>query len=182
MPEEIEKHEEIEEIEATEEAEAQEAGTNNVPTPEELDVIKAQLQEEQGARAALEGALAEKDGQIADLTARLTEAQETAAQFAAQLTAADEAHADAISHYRNVQQALNPLIPQGLIRGETVKDVDDSVGEALAIAEAVRESLAAEAQNNRVPAGAPTRTVNLEGLTPDELIRLGISQSQGGTS
>lgn len=163
MPEELENNEETPET----------PGTNNVPTEDELEVIKAELEAERTA-------LAEKDTRIAELEAQLNEVTTAREAFAAQLYEASDAHTQAVARYLEAVKAANPAIPQDVITGDTIDAIDASLGKALTIAEAVKANLAAEAQNTRVPAGAPTRAVNLEGLTADELIRLGISQ--GGNS
>ena len=79
-------------------------------------------------------------------------------------------------------KALNPAVPEGIIAGETIEEIDASVGKGKAIVEAVRQAMEAEAKGTRVPAGAPTRgAINLEGMSPREKIALGIQQ-KGGTS
>jgi len=64
MPEEIEETQELQET------------SNEVSTPEELEAITAQLEEEKKAGAAAEAALAEKDARIAELEASLSEARQ----------------------------------------------------------------------------------------------------------
>lgn len=164
-------------------------GANNVPTPDELTALKAQLEEEQTVAAEVRAQLTARDERIAALEGQLSEVQEAASEgraqaqeLAAQLERANETHAEAINHYLNAQRALNPVLPEGVIRGNTIKEVDDSVSEALSIALAVKEKVEAEAKNARVPAGAPTRAVDMDALTPGEKIKVGLSHEKGGTS
>ena len=112
------------------------------------------------------------------LEASLAQAQ----GIATEVDSLRQGRTEAVSHYLNAQRALNPHLPEGVIRGESIKDIDDSVSEAVSIAQAVRATIEAEVKNARVPAGAPTRTMDMEALSPAEKIRVGLSQEKGGTS
>ena len=87
-----------------------------------------------------------------------------------------------MAKYLGAVRAANAAIPADVITGETIEAIDASLGQAVAIADAVRATLAGEAKNVRVPAGAPTRVVNLEGLTSSEKISLGLQQQKGGAT
>jgi len=162
---------------------------NTQGTPETLEAIKAELEEEKKAKAAAEATLAEKDARIAELQASLSEAltlSETKGKelesTTAELSQLKESNAQAIAKYLDAVRAANPTIPQDIITGETIEDIDASVAKAQAIANAVKQSLEAEAKEARVPAGAPARgEIPLEGLSPREKIAAGIQQ-KGGTS
>ena len=56
-----------EENEETKEAQETQENPNEVSTPENLEAIKAQLEEEKKAKAVAEASLAEKDARIAEL-------------------------------------------------------------------------------------------------------------------
>ena len=157
--------------------------SNNAPTPDELAALKAQLEEEQAVLADARAQLTARDDRIAALEGELNQEKTQREQTMAELQDSKEAHAQAVSHYLNAQRVLNRgTLPEAIIRGETIRDIDDSVSEALAIAEAVKTTLAAEAKNARVPAGAPTRAIDMDALTPEEKIKVGLSQEKGGTS
>jgi len=168
--------------------ETQETG-NTAPAPEDLEAIRLQLQEEQEAKAAAQAALAEKDALVAELEASLSEVLTLSETKGKELEAAAAEHArvreardQAVAKYLTMAKALNPAVPEGIIAGETIEEIDASVGKGKAIVEAVRQAMEAEAKGTRVPAGAPTRgAINLEGLSPREKIALGIQQ-KGGTS
>lgn len=170
------------------------ATPNGASAPEDIQAIKAQLEEEKKARAALEKAAAERDARLAQLQAEgealraersnlqtaLSEAKqgsETLKQVQGELTTTKAARDQAVAKYLTTARALNPTIPTDLIAGATIEEIDASVEKALAIAESVRKSLEAEASRSKVPAGAPTRgTINLEGMSPREKIAYGIQQ------
>ena len=165
-------------------------------TPETLEAIKAQLEEEKQAKAAAEAALAEKDTRITELQAEgealraeqsnlqasLSEAKTGSEAAAAELASTREANTQAVAKYLDVVRLANPAIPQDIIAGDTIEDIDASLAKATTIAESVRANLEAQAKEARVPAGAPTRgEISLEGLSPREKIAAGIQQ-KGGTS
>lgn len=157
MENENEKTKETQETQKTQETQ------NTAPTPEDLEAIRAQLEEEKKAKAAAEAALAEKDARIAELRA--------------EGVAISEANAQAVAKYLDVVRTANSTIPQDIIAGQTIEEIDASVEKAQAIANAVRANLEAQAKEARVPAGAPTRgEISLEGLSPREKIAAGIQQ------
>jgi len=146
-------------------------------TPETLEAIKAHLEEEKKAKAAAEAALVEKGARIAELEASLSEAQQAAESLRAEGVAISEANAQAIAKYLGAVRAANPTIPQDIIAGDTIQDIDASVEKALSIVNAVKANLEAQAKEAKVPAGAPTRgEISLEGLTPREKIAAGIQK------
>jgi len=155
---------------------------NEVSTPEDLEAIKAELEEERKAKAAAEASLAEKDTRIAELEASLSEAKQGSEAAAAELTQVKEAHGQAVAKYLDAVRLANPTIPQDIITGDTIEDIDASLAKAITIAESVKANLEAQAKEAKVPAGAPPRTeISVEGLSPREKIAAGIKQ-KGGTS
>ena len=161
--------------------EAQENPNNGAPIPEDLEAIKAQLEEEKKAKAAAEASLAEKGARIAELEASLSEAKQGSEAVTAELAQLKDTHSKAVSKYLDAVRLANPTIPQDIIAGDTIEDIDASLVKATTIAESVKASLEAQAKETRVPAGAPPRgEISLEGLTPREKIAAGIQQ-KGGT-
>jgi chromosome segregation ATPase len=159
--------------------ETEEAGDTS-PEPEDLEVIKAQLEEEKQAKAAAESALSEKDERIASLESSLSEVKSRLDRdeaVAAELAQVKEANVQAVSKYLDVVRSANPTIPQDAIVGETIEEIDAALAKAITIAESVKASLEAQAKETKVPAGAPLRTeISVEGLSPREKIAAGIQQ------
>jgi chromosome segregation ATPase len=158
----------------------QETGENSssAPDPERLEAIKAQLEEERAAKAAVEARLIEKDQRIAELEASLSEAKQGSEAAAAELTRAGEAHGHAVIKYLDAVRLANPAIPGDVIAGDTIEEIDASVAKAATIAESVKASLEARAKEARVPAGAPARgEISLEGLSAREKIAAGLKPS-----
>jgi len=155
---------------------------NGAPTAEDLATIKAELDVEKKARAAIEAALAGKDTTIADLQQKLSDSIKGREAATTELTQTKDVHSKAVAKYLDAVKVANPTIPGEVIAGATIDDIDASVARALSIATAVKATLEAQAKQGRVPAGAPPRgEISLEGLSPREKIVAGIQQ-KGGTS
>ena len=180
---------ENEETKETQETPETPESPNEVSTPEDLEAIKAQLEEEKKAKAAAEALLAEKDRALsamsarqAELEASLSEAKSGFESTTTELSQVKEANAQAVAKSLGAVRLANPAIPQDIIAGDTIEDIDASLAKATTIAESVKANLEAQAKEAKVPAGAPTRgEISLEGLTPREKIAAGIQQKEGTT-
>jgi hypothetical protein len=154
--------------------------SNGASTAEDLEAVKAELEEEKKAKAAAEAALAERDKRITELQASLNVVQQASEAAATELNQVKEAHTKAVSKYLEASRVLNPAIPKDVIIGGTIEEIDASVAKALSIAESVKKALEAQAKEAKVPAGAPTRgEISLEGLSPREKIAAGIMSLRG---
>jgi len=148
---------------------------NNVTTSEDLEAVKAQLDEEKTATADALQAVAEKTARIEELETALSEAKLENDAKGLDMATIKQARDNALAKYLETVKALNPTIPDGVIAGETIIDIDASLEKGKAIVEAVKTAMAAEAAAGKVPAGAPTReAISTEGLSPREKIAAGI--------
>lgn len=78
--------------------------------------------------------------------------------------------------YRAVLLQTAPEVPPELVQGESIDELDRSLARARDVVARVREQVQAQAAAH-VPIGSPVRGgVNLDGLSPAELIRTGISE------
>jgi len=153
--------------------------TNSAPTAEEMEAIKAQLEQERKAKAAAEAALAQKDASIAEMQAQLDGLRVSISEANTELTSVKAAHSQAVNKYLDVVKAANPTIPSDVIGGITIQEIDASLEKATSIAGAVKANLEAEAKEAKVPAGAPPRgEISLEGLSPREKIAAGIKPKE----
>jgi chromosome segregation ATPase len=159
-----------------------EPGSDHVSTPEELEAIRAQLTEEQAVLAEAQAQLTEREDRIAALETELLETRATLDAGASRIGQLEQARDAAVGKYLAAVKASNPALPAEAITGRTIDEIDASLATAQSIAGAVRASLEAEAKHSRVPAGAPTRVLDLDSLTPTEKIKLGLSTEKGGTS
>ena len=148
---------------------------NTAPETDDLEAIKARLEEEKKAKAAADAALAEKDDRIASLESSLSEAKQAVESLRAEGVAISEARDQAVAKYLDAVRLANPAIPQDAIVGETIEEIDAALAKAATIAESVKASLEAQAKQTKVPAGAPPRKeISVEGLSPREKITAGI--------
>jgi len=113
---------------------------------------------------------AEAQQRIAGLEAAVLSGQEEAALL-------KDALATAVAKYRKAILSRLPEIPEELVRGETVDEIDASLELATQIVSRVRQQLDAEESSKAVPAGAPPRTTpDLSALAPSEKIAYGLAQ------
>ncbi len=184
MSEELENKENPDEV--GKDQEPKEDGANpdfmGTPSAQDLETIKAELEAERATLAEAQATLAGKNDSIAKLEAHIAGLQQGFDEKAAVLTQLREAHVQAVAKYLEAVRSANTALPADVITGDTIEGIDASVAQAQAIAGAVRETLADEAKKGRVPAGAPTRVLNLDGLTPREKIALGLQQQKGGNA
>ena len=83
--------------------------------------------------------------------------------------------AEAVQHYRTMVIKANPEVPEELISGKSVEEVNSSLQNAEKIVEHVKKTLAAD----EVPVSAPPRApFNASGLSPREKIQYAL----GGNS
>jgi chromosome segregation ATPase len=148
----------------------------------DLQIIKAELDEEKKVRATIEAALTDKSKRITELEASLNVVSQASEAAATELGHTKEAYTKAVGKYLEATRAANPTLPGDVITGATIEEIDSSIQKATVIATAVKANLEAQAKEARVPAGAPIRAgTSVEGLSPREKIAAGIQQ-KGGTS
>ena len=144
-----------------------------------------------GARSELE-ALRES---TADRAARAAQLETQMAELRAELSAAREAHQGELSvanersaaleervrgaalRYRELVLRQSPELPEELVAGESIEEIEEALTRARETVAKVRGHIESEAQAGRVPVGAPARSgPDLSKLSADEKIRLGLEQ------
>ena len=116
---------------------------------------------------------ADTDPNTADegLQERMKELEESIAFKDDELTVLKQVLANAVDRYRTAVLATAPGVPDELLRGETVEDIDASLEQARRIVSKVRQQIENDAAAKSVPAGAPPRTPpDMSGLSPAEKI------------
>ena len=127
----------------------------------------------------LEQSVGEKDGEIAALKQSVEDSTRRADESEEKFTSLNGSLEATISAYRGVLLAANQNIPEELITGTTIDELNASVAKAATMVAQVRESIEAEIAAGRVPAGAPPRTPpDLSALSPREKIEYAISESR----
>ena len=140
----------------------------------ELEALLTEKDEElaeKGSRISeLEQAIAERDNQIAAL-------KQSVAELEPRLTELENSLSQAISSYRALVIKSNPQLPEELIAGDSIEEIDHSLAAAQALIDRVRQRLEIEIAGARIPAGAPPRTpIDLSALSPQEKIQYAIGE------
>jgi len=113
-----------------------------------------------------------------DLQARITRLEQGIASKDGELTAVKQLLSTAVTKYRAAVLASAPGIPEELVKGESIDEVDASLELARGIVTRVRQQLEDEAEANKVPTGAPPRMPqDLSALSPAEKIAYALRKS-----
>ena len=84
----------------------------------------------------------------------------------------------AVGRYRIALMVSAPDLPEELIRGNTIVELDDAMESAKKIVEKVASRIGGRTPEDRVPSGAPARReADLSGLSPREKIMYAINKS-----
>jgi hypothetical protein len=128
---------------------AEEAKDERIQNSEETD-WKAKSNEMQARIAGLEQGIASRDDE---------------------LTVIKQTLSGAVAKYHSAVLASAPGIPEELVNGESIEEIDASLELARGIVSRVRQQLEVEAEANKVPAGAPPRMPqDVSALSPAEKI------------
>ncbi len=112
-----------------------------------------------------------------ELQARIAQLEQGISTRDSELAAVKGSLADAVAKYRAAVLASAPDVPQELVKGESVDDIDASLQQARGIVSKVKQQLESEAEAKSVPTGAPPRTPqDLSALSPAEKIAYALSR------
>jgi uncharacterized coiled-coil protein SlyX len=132
--------------------------------------LEARLAERSSRISELEQALAERDDQINTL-------KQSIAEMETQLTELKDGQSQAIASYRALVLSANPDLPEELITGDSVEEIDKSLAGAKVLIDRVRQRLETEIAGAKIPAGAPLRTpADLSALSPQEKIQYAMGE------
>jgi hypothetical protein len=101
--------------------------------------------------AGLKVSLAEKDSAIANLKTTLEGGEK-------ELKRLENSLKEAITGYRELVLAANPGLPEELIKGDSIRQIQLSLEYAKSIAGRIRQEMENEYARHQVPAGAPLRS------------------------
>lgn len=158
-----------------------------IDTQEELAATKAELELLQVSTADREARTAHVESELGDALAELAAAQDTATARDLELASMSERAQTLEQQVRNAtqryrEQALQqaPELPEELVTGETVEEIDLALQRARETVSNVRGRLESEAQAGRIPVGAPPRSgPDFSAMDADEKIRFGLQQRSG---
>ncbi len=119
----------------------------------------------------------DSDTRAHDLEAEIQRVTSTLQEREAELTNLREQMDSAVSKYRTALLATSPKVPEELVQGKTIDDLDASVASARVIVEKIAMDLKSQEPSERVPAGAPPRgPLDLSTLSPQEKILYGLQR------
>ncbi|MDP3062117.1 MAG: hypothetical protein Q8O40_02710 [Chloroflexota bacterium] len=128
-----------------------------------VDAPQAEEQPDAPTTQELEAALAEREARIQALEQEVVGLRE-------QLELA-------LERYRDSLLKASPEVPEEMVQGDTVREVEEAHARARAMVERIRSQLEAKQARERVPPGAPLRTApDLSGLSAREKIAQGLSR------
>jgi anti-sigma factor RsiW len=131
----------------------------------ENDELARELEAGRAVIDELRQALAARDEETAVLNQSLEEARQARDELGKSL-------AQAVTGYRELVVQANPGVPEEMITGDSIEEVNASLEGARTLVERVRREIEAETARTRVPAGAPPRTPpDLSALTAREKIQ-----------
>jgi predicted RNase H-like nuclease (RuvC/YqgF family) len=137
----------------------------------ENEALARELKSRDATIIRLEENLAAKDEEIVALKKDLDELRQA-------LDETGKAIPQAVAAYKEMVVQANPGLPAELITGDTIEAVKESVKNARAIMERVRQEMEAAAARTRIPAGAPQRApLDLSALSAREKIQYAIRGS-----
>lgn len=137
----------------------------------ENESLTSELKLRDAAIAKLQETLAGRDSEMAAMKQSLDDATRQLKDMSAALPRA-------VAAYKEVVAQANPGILAEMINGDTIEAINDSLKNARALVERVRQEVGAEAARVRVPAGAPQRTPpDMSALSPREKIQYAMGGS-----
>ena len=145
-----------------------EANRDEVDINMENEALTRELKSRDASITRLEQMLAGKDTEIAALKQAFEEAERKLAEMA-------KALAQTVAAYKAMVVEANPGVLADLISGDTIEEVNESLKNAQALVDRVRQEMEEEASRTRIPAGSPQRAApDLSALSPREKIQYAI--------
>ena len=135
---------------------------------QEKESVIRELESKNAITIELEQTVASKDGEIAILKQAVAESDKKLAELS-------ESLAQAVASYRAMVTEANPEVPDELLTGDTIDVINESLENARALIDRVKQGIEAEASRTKIPAGAPQRApLDLSALSPREKIQYAI--------
>lgn len=156
--------------------EKEQQGTEEVKTAEdELDGLKQERENLICEITSRDNAINKLEQALAGKESELTVQKQTLSEAENRINELSEALNEAVTGYRDRVIESNQGVLAELVSGDTIEAVNESLKNARALVERVRQEMEAEASRTRIPAGAPQRTPpDLSALSPREKIQYGI--------
>jgi septation ring formation regulator EzrA len=162
---------------------------------QDIERLEEELTEARAQLESFQATVADREARALTLEAELAEAREALETARTEIEARDgelamlreqtgslEAVVRASAErYRTLVLEQAPELPDDLITGTTIDEVDQSIERARETVSKVRGHLEAQMQSSRVPVGAPVRSErDTSGLSAQQKIAPGIEQRRTG--
>ena len=135
---------------------------------QENKTLTGELESRDATISELEQAVADKDSELVTLKQTIVESDKKFAEI-------NDTLAQAVASYKALVIESNPEVLPEMVTGDTVDTVNESLENAKALVDRVKQGLNEEASRARVPAGAPQRSpLDLSTLSPREKIQYAI--------
>jgi len=156
-------------------AELEATGQELEGVKQEKEALTRGIESRDATITTLEQAVAGKDSELDTLKQTLTESEK-------KLNDIGDALAQAVASYKALVVESNPQVLPELITGDTIDAVNESLENAKALVDRVKQGMEEEASRTKVPAGAPQRIPpDLSVLSPREKIQYAIGGSSSGS-
>jgi len=154
-----------------------------VTITKELETAGQELEQAQQENKALLQRIVAKDSDIGRLEKELAErnleletVKLTVTNAEKKLEEGEKILAQAIAGYKSVITEVNPEIPPELVTGDTIDAVNQSVANAMALVDRIKQGIEEDNSKTRVPLGAPQRSpLDVSALSAREKIQYAIS-------
>jgi predicted RNase H-like nuclease (RuvC/YqgF family) len=138
----------------------------------ESDALKLENEKLQGELKSRSDAITKLEKTLAERDAAITAMQQSLEANQQQLDAINKALPQAVSAYKALVIQANPGTVAGMVQGDTIIAIDESVKSARALVARVKQEVGAENARVKVPAGAPPRALpDFSGLSSREKIK-----------
>jgi uncharacterized coiled-coil protein SlyX len=154
------------------------ASNNQDQNPaEELEVATTRIAELEQLIAGKERELGAKDSRITELEQAVADRDSQIAALNQSLAELESRLSQAVEAYRALVVKANPAVPEELISGDSIEEIDKSLANARVLVDRVRQELEVEIAAAKIPAGAPLRTpLDFSALSPKEKIQYAIGE------
>ena len=147
------------------------------PAGEEREIAAARVAELEQLVAGKERELAAKDSRLAELEQAVASRDNEIAALKQSRAELETRLSQAVASYRALVVKANPALPEELVTGESIEEIDASLASAQVLIDRVRQELGAEIAAAKIPAGAPLRTpLDFSALSPKEKIQYAIGE------
>jgi len=135
---------------------------------QEKEALTRELESRNATIVELEQVVASKDSEIVILKQAVAESDRKLAEL-------NNTLAQAVASYKGLVTETNPEVPDELITGNTIDAINESLENARALIDRVKQGIEAEVSKTKIPVGAPQRTpLDLSVLSPREKIQYAI--------